>query len=222
MLYYIYSKRRKDGIIITEEIWKDIEGYEGYYQVSNMGRVKSLERKCKCRSNGIKTIQSKILKPGVVKGYLRVNLRRNNKTKQYQIHRLVAITFLPNENNYPFVNHKDENPSNNRVDNLEWCTPKYNVNYGTARERLSKALKGKHSGEKHPMYGKQHKEESKKKMSERKNKPVICITTGEVFKSVKEASEITGINLGNISECCRGNYKTAGKREWKFLEKEGE
>ena len=151
-----------------------------------------------------------------------MNLRKDNKTKQYQIHRLVAIAFLPNENNYPFVNHKDENPSNNRVDNLEWCTPKYNVNYGTARERLSKALKGKRSGEKHPMYGKQHKEESKKKMSEKKNKPVMCITTGEVFKSVKEASEVTGINLSNISACCRGNYKTAGKREWKFLEKESE
>lgn len=187
-----------------------------------MGRVKSLERKCRCRSNGIKTIHCKILTPGVDKGYLKVNLRKDNKTKQYQIHRLVAIAFLPNENNYPFVNHKDENPSNNRVDNLEWCTPKYNVNYGTARERLSKALKGKRSGEKHPMYGKQHKEESKKKMSEKKNKPVMCITTGEIFKSVKEASEKTGINLGNICQCCRGNHKTAGKREWKYLEKESE
>ena len=187
-----------------------------------MGRVKSLERKCNCCGGGTKTIQSKILKPGVVKGYLRVNLRKNNKTKQYQVHRLVAITFLPNENNYPFINHKDENPSNNKVDNLEWCTPKYNSNYGTLKERMSETMKGKYTGEKHPMYGKQHKEETKKKMSERKNKPVMCITTGEVFKSVKEASEITGINLSNISECCRGNYKTAGKREWKFLEKEGE
>ena len=187
-----------------------------------MGRVKSLERKCKCKSNGIKTIHCKILTPGIERGYLRVNLCKDNKVKQYQIHRLVATAFLPNENNYPYINHKDENPSNNRVDNLEWCTPKYNANYGTLKERLSEIMKEKYAGGKHPMYGKCHTEEAKKKMSERKNKPVICITTGEIFKSVKEASEITGINLNNISECCRGKRKTAGKREWKFLEKESE
>ena len=187
-----------------------------------MGRVKSLERKCKCRSNGIKTIQCKILKPGVVKGYLRVNLRKNNKTKQYQIHRLVAMAFIPNENNYPFINHKDENPSNNNVSNLEWCTCKYNNNYGTARERGAKTWKSRYTKEKHPMYGKCHTKEAKKKMSERKNKPVMCITTGEVFNSVKEASEITGINLSNICQCCRNKRQSAGKLEWKFLEKEGE
>jgi hypothetical protein len=187
-----------------------------------MGRVKSLERKCNCCCNSTRTIQGKILKPGVDKGYLKVNLLKEGKQKQYTVHRLVATAFLPNENNYPYINHKDENPSNNKVDNLEWCTPKYNANYGTLKERKREIMKGKYAGEKHPMYGKQHKEESKKKMSERKNKPVICITTGEIFKSVKEANEITGINLNNISECCRGKRKTAGKREWKFLEKESE
>ena len=197
-------------------------GYEGYYQVSNMGRVKSLERKCNCRSNGIKTIHCKILTPGNDKGYLKVNLRKNNKTKQHTVHRLVAIAFLPNENNYPYINHKDENPSNNRVDNLEWCTPKYNNNYGTARERGIKTRKSRYTKEKHPLYGKQHKEESKKKMSERKNKPVICITTGEIFKSVKEASEKTGVNLSNICQCCRNKRQSAGKLQWKFLEKERE
>ena len=194
-----------------------------------MGRVKSLERKCNCCCNSTRTIQCKILKPGVDKGYLKVNLRKNNKTKQHTVHRIVATAFLPNENNYPFINHKDENPSNNRVDNLEWCTPKYNSNYGTLKERMSETMKGKYTGEKHPMYGKQHKEESKKKMSERKNKPVICITTGEIFKSVKEANRKTGINLSNICQCCKGNYKSSGKHpitgeplRWEFLEKEGE
>lgn len=187
-----------------------------------MGRVKSLERKCRCRSNGIKTIHCKILTPGVDKGYLKVNLLKEGKQKQYTVHRLVATAFLPNENNYPYINHKDENPSNNRVDNLEWCTPKYNANYGTLKERKREIMKGKYTGEKHPMYGKHHTEEAKKKMSERKNKPVMCITTGEIFKSVKEASEITGINLSNISACCMNKRQTAGKREWKFLEKESE
>ena len=227
MLYYIYSKRRKDGIIITEEIWKDVVGYEGYYQVSNMGRVKSLERKCKCCGNSTRTIRSKILKPGNDKGYLKVNLHKDNKTKQHTVHRLVAIAFLPNENNYPCVNHKDENPSNNNVSNLEWCSYEYNNNYGTTKERTSKTLKGRFAREKHPMYGKHQTEEAIRRMVEKKNKPVMCITTGDVFKSVKEASEITGINRSNIGQCCTNKRQSAGslngkKLEWKFLEKESE
>ena len=187
-----------------------------------MGRVKSLERKCNCRSNGTRTIQCKILKPGVDKGYLKVNLHKGNKVKQHTVHRLVAIAFLPNENNYPCVNHKDENPSNNNVSNLEWCSYEYNNNYGTTKERTSKTLKGRYVGEKHPMYGKHQTEEAIKRMAEKKNKPVMCITTGEIFKSIKEASEITGVNASNISQCCINKRQSAGKREWKFLEKEGE
>ena len=142
------------------EIWKDIPEYEGLYQVSTFGRVKSLPR------NGAK---GGILKSAKKKqkNYLSVILSKNNKRKNILVHRLVALAFIPNPENLPYINHKDENPSNNYVNNLEWCTHEYNVNYGTRNERVSKAMKGKprHKGENNPFYGKQHTEESKKKLS---------------------------------------------------------
>lgn len=114
-----------------KEIWKDIKGYEGLYQVSNLGRVKSLKRKSRP--------YEKILVPLVTnKDYLCVNLYKNNKNKKFLIHRLVAKEFLKNEKLLPQVNHKDENTHNNNVNNLEWCDSSYNNNYGTKIERLSK------------------------------------------------------------------------------------
>ena len=111
-----------------EEIWKDKKGYEGHYQVSNWGRVKS-----------IKFGKEKILK--LIKdkdGYLQVTLCKNNIKKVYKVHRLVAEAFIDNTDNLPQVNHKDENKLNNNVDNLEWCDRLYNVRYGTGIERRSK------------------------------------------------------------------------------------
>ena len=115
-----------------KEIWKDIEGYEGLYQVSNMGRVKSLGNN--------KTRKEKILKSSKNnRGYLCVNLYKDGLVKNYLIHRLVASAFIDNPNNLPQVNHKDENPKNNYGDNLEYCDSKYNMNYGTRTERVAKA-----------------------------------------------------------------------------------
>lgn len=105
---------------MNRELWKDIEGYEGLYQISNMGRVKSLGGKASHKNE-------MILKLGIRNTYNVVNLRKNNNKKSFQIHRLVANAFIPNPNNYPIINHKDENPLNNCVDNLEWCTQKHNV-----------------------------------------------------------------------------------------------
>lgn len=102
------------------EIWKDIEGYEGLYQVSNFGKIKSLGNK-NCHKNEL------ILKLGIRNTYYVINLTKNNNRKSFQVHRLVANAFIPNPYNYPIVNHKDENPLNNNVDNLEWCTQKHNV-----------------------------------------------------------------------------------------------
>lgn len=114
------------------EIFKDIEGYENY-QVSNYGSVKSL-------GNG-KTRKEKVLKPfNTTKGYLYVDLYKQGKRKNYYIHRLVAQAFLPNPNNLPEINHKDEDKTNNHVTNLEWCDRKYNINYGTLKEKLSKPV----------------------------------------------------------------------------------
>lgn len=101
-----------------EEIWKEIDGFDGDYLVSNLGNVKSL-----------KYGKERILKPRIQSGYYKV-LLYNNKKHEYSIHRLVANAFIPNPNNLPQVNHKDENKLNNCVDNLEWCTRKYNQNYG--------------------------------------------------------------------------------------------
>lgn len=119
------------------EVWKDIKGYERLYQVSNFGRVRSLDRVLKNRwGNFCK--KGVILTPLLfTKGYLGVRLYDGyGNGKTYRIHRLVAETFLPNPNNYPQVNHKDENKTNNRVENLEWCTLEYNINYGTRTTRM--------------------------------------------------------------------------------------
>jgi hypothetical protein len=108
------------------EIWKDIEGYEGLYQVSNLGNVKSLYTN--------KNLS--YIKCGRDREYLSVSLSKDKKLKIYYIHRLVAETFIDNPNNYPYVNHKDENKQNNCVNNLEWCSPKYNINYGTRKIKV--------------------------------------------------------------------------------------
>jgi hypothetical protein len=114
------------------EVWKDIKGYEGLYQVSNFGRVKSL-------SNG-RARKEKMRKISVRSGgYLYVGLYKNNKGQKFSVHRLVAEAFVPNPNKLNEVNHKDENATNNCADNLEWCTRSYNNNYGTRNERAAKS-----------------------------------------------------------------------------------
>lgn len=106
--------------------------------------------------------EPKLLKQGNVNGYKVVILYKDGKKKTYLVHRLVAIAFIPNPNNLPIINHKDENKTNNNVNNLEWCTYEYNNTYGTARKRASEKMRG----ENNPNYGKHHSEETKKKMSE--------------------------------------------------------
>ena len=120
------------------EVWKDIPNYEGFYQVSNLGNVKSMQRTKKHSYNSIAQLKEKMLRPQNTNGYLFVRLSKNNEIKRYLVHRLVALTFIPNPNDYLEVNHIDENSLNNNVENLEWCSHKYNINYGTGNERRSK------------------------------------------------------------------------------------
>ena len=117
-----------------EESWKDIEGYEGIYQVSNKGNVKSL-----VDNNGLS--REKVLKHLKDRnGYLRVILYKNKTSKHLFVHRLVAKAFIENTNNFPCINHIDECKTNNVVTNLEWCTHKQNTNFGTRNKRIAESL----------------------------------------------------------------------------------
>ena len=119
------------------EEWRDIKGYEGYYQISNLGRAKSLPRDV--GSNRCK--KEIIMKTSLDKdGYENLVLRKDGKQKHFRVNRLVAEAFLENPNNYPQVNHKDEDKTNNNVNNLEWCSPKYNINYGSRTEKASRKV----------------------------------------------------------------------------------
>ena len=196
---------------MQEEEWRDIRDYEGLYMISSYGRVKSLGRWVNYKNKGKKWQKEKILKPLVKKGgYLHVGLHKNGKIKNYLVHRLVAEAFIQNPNNYPQVNHKDENPSNNFVNNLEFCTAKYNVNYGTRLERVAEKMKGKKLSE-----------ESKNKISEANSKPVLQIdqltdTIIAEFPSINEVQRQLGINQSNISKCCLGKINTSYGFKWQY------
>ena len=191
------------------EIWKDIEGYEGYYQVSNLGRVKSLKRKV---WNG-KTLANK--KESIMavsknkNNYLKVCLFKNNKSNTFYIHRLVAKAFIPNLNNLPQVNHKDEDKANNNAKNLEWCTQKYNSNYGTATERRIKNTNFKEIGRK---MDKTHITNLGKK----RTRPVINITTNISYRSAAEAAMKLDLQATKITACCKGKRKSTGGYKWRY------
>lgn len=172
-----------------QEIWKDIEGYYGLYQVSNLGNVKSL-----CQNN---MKNNPIMKLCLDKcGYNVITLRNKGKKKTHKVHRLVAQAFIDNPNNLPFVNHKDEVKTNNVSSNLEYCDAKYNTNYGTGIKRRS----------------------YKQRFSNRNRKRVLNIDTGEVFISTMEVQRQLGYNNTAISRCCNGKQKTAYDYHWKYIE----
>lgn len=164
------------------EIWKNIKEYEGKYQVSNYGKVKNNKT-------------GRILKPMLrsKNRYLCVQLSKNSAVKTYSIHRLVAEAFILNPNNYPVINHKDENKMNNIVSNLEWCSQKYNINYGSS---LNKRVKS-------------HK------------KPVIAFNNehklGIYFPSIKDAAAYFNGTKSNISKALKGCTKTAYGHTWEYV-----
>ena len=171
------------------ETWQPVKGYDGLYEVSDKGRVRSL-----------KFCKERILKP--IKehgGYLRVNLCKEGKVKHTLVHRIVADTFIPNPNNLETVNHKDEVKTNNVASNLEWMSQKDNNNYGTHNKRVSEANIN------HPSRSKQVQMFDKQ--------------TGELlatFPSTGEAARVTGIKRASISNCCTGISKSAGGYIWRY------
>ena len=201
------------------EIWKDIEGYEGYYQISNMGRVKSLERTV--WNSGLNggcyvTIPEKIMK-GVADGhdYLQVKLYKDGKDKKCRINRLVASAFLENPQNLPEVNHKNEDKTDNRVENLEWCSSSYNINYGARNKKVAEKLKGRKLSEEH-----------KKKIGKKNSKPVFSVNkeSGLImwWQSANEAEKCTGINKNSICACLKGRQKSAGGHYWFYADDDNE
>lgn len=178
------------------EIWKDVDGYEGLYKVSNLGNVMSCERYVKTCGGGKRLVSESVLKPFMCPGgYLEINLWKNNKMKTTMIHRLVAKAFLENPNNFPEVNHKDENKKNNCVDNLEWCTPKYNANYGTRNQRMVE------------------KKETKSVFMMDKSGNII-----KKFDSLGEATRQTGFDISAIIRVCKGKQKTSMGYKWAYAE----
>lgn len=161
-----------------QEIWKDIEGYEKLYQVSNLGNVKSL------RTNTI-------LKTGNGE-YKKVILCNNGNRKTIAVHRLVAEAFIPNPNNYPQVNHKDENKHNNCIYNLEWCTKEYNENYGTRNNRIANTL------------------------SKKVNQYDLQGNLIKKWFNLREITLNTNYKKITIMYCCRGKLKTAYGYVWKY------
>lgn len=168
-----------------EEVWKDIPGFEGYYQASTHGRIKSLGTITKYKPT------VKILKPFITpQGYARLHIGKKHDRRTWGVHRLIATTFIPNPHNKPQVNHIDGDPSNNRVENLEWCTPHENIQH--SYDKLGKKPHNCHK--------------------------VRCLETGEVYESAAEAGRKLGLNCISIAACCRrdkGRHQVKGTHwEW--------
>lgn len=176
------------------EVWEPIKGYEGLYEISNKGRVKGF----KVRN----AYQEHILKPLFDKdGYCKVNLYKDRKMKRVSVHKLVALTFLGEEEGKQQINHIDGNKENNCVENLEWCTPKENIHH-SIKIGLAKK-KGKYNY---------------------KARKIICVTTGKIYDCIVDAEKETGVSHQNIVKVCRGQRNYAGKDKngnplvWKYEE----
>ena len=184
------------------ENWKDIKGYEGFYQVSNLGRVRSLERDVyNSRGTLIRHTEEKILAPALNGiGYSFVNLHKNGKSKVILVHRLVAEAFIPNPENKPQVNHKNEIKTDNCVDNLEWCDASYNINFGTRTERSIQNRR------------------SYKLENNPRAKAVFCVELNKTFDCAIRVEEELGICGSSICNVCKGKQKTAGGFHWRYAD----
>ena len=177
------------------EVWKDIAGYEGLYQVSDMGRVRSCKRMVKHSKGGLKVVNSRVLKPGYTHGYPHVILCTCGKIKRFSVHRLVAIAFIDNPLNLPEVNHIDGNRDNPKLSNLEWCTSTQNkyhaknslgVDYRTAAKRNKKIIR----------------------------------SDGKAFVSINDAAKESGVSRGCIYLQMQGKRSHTGGYQFRFAESE--
>ena len=175
-----------------KEIWKDIDGYNGLYKVSNYGSIKSFHKKT------IKYLSQKI----DIYGYNQVSLWCKNKSKTHLVHRLVAIAFIENSNNYPQINHKNGIKTDNNISNLEWCNNSMNHLHAYNVLKRKPSWEGKFGRENY----------SSKKIIQ------MSIEGNDIktFYGFNEAERITNISCSNIRSVCRGRTKTAGGYKWKY------
>lgn len=179
-----------------EEVWRDIKGYEGLYQVSNFGRVKSLDHYSEHYKGGVRLIKGCLLNPVKTdRGYLTVRLYKNSKSKYYKVHRLVAEAFIPNPHNHPTVDHKNRIRTDNREENLRWAPMKLQC-----KNRDNKPIiKG-----------------IKKLLSKPVKQYTMDIEFVAEYTSVSEAARQTGYCISSISKCCRGGYKQYNNYIWRY------
>ena len=182
-----------------KEVWRDIQGFEGVYQVSNFGRIRNIlflnggrdKKSPRCRKE-IRILKTRIKKDG----YCVVHLSCGKKDYHLRVHRLVAMAFIPNPDNLPQVNHKDEDKTNNCVDNLEWCTARYNYEYGTGQERA-------HNSHQKPILQLDKETGGVIKKWSSATEAAICIKGDKCYK-------------GAISACARGERQSAYGYKWTF------
>lgn len=184
---------------------KPVAGYEGYYEVDQFGRVFSLDRVVTVVDGGRtyeKPLSGKQMKQFMHdKGYKTVSLTKDGKTKMMFVHRIVAGAFLPNPDNLPMVNHKDEDKTNNFLENLEWCTAKYNCNYGTGIERHARKIRGR---------------ESEKRVAVIQRRPDG--TFKRRFSSITEAARFMDGSTSAISKVCKGERSRAYGYLWEYAD----
>lgn len=205
-----------ESISLPNEEWRDVVGYEGYYMVSNLGRIATLSHTVDYTSvyDGVKVKKAFKTKQCLRKlhngkhGYVECTLRDSKRIKLMKVHRIVAKSFIPNPQKLPSVNHKDEDKTNNKVENLEWCTCEYNVNYGTRNERLKSSLSDAH---KNGLYNNAYRVG---------RKPIVGISlldnTTLFFEKSSDLKEY-GFERHLVSKCCRNLRKDYKGYKWMYL-----
>lgn len=180
------------------EKWKSIAGYEGLYEVSDLGRVRSLAHPARSKKGSLRTSPGRIMSAKEVEGQRpKVHLSKDGRVEWHSIHRLVARAFCPGYFEGAEVNHKDENPLNNRADNLEWCTRSYNCSYGHRNDKM--------------------KEQRRKAIRQLTLKGEIVAT----FPMLNEAARTTKVNAAHICDACKGRRSQAGGYKWEYIEEVG-
>jgi len=208
------------------ETWKDMPGFVGSYKVSDHGNVRSVDRRITDKNGSEKYISGKALKITYFSnGYAKVSVCKNGRKKQLILHRLIATLFIPNPQRLPEVNHKDEDKTNNRANNLEWMTHIQNINYGTGIKRRSKTIKknGTFSGKNNPMYGRVgqlHPTFGIRGKHHQSSIPIQRISNGRVDKqydSLTEAADDLNVSKSAICSVLKGRNRRVKGHELKYL-----